>query len=69
MEQEELYKALVVAHQDALEQVQRHLFLSKEAALYGWSQEKHVKYHEDVAMQAVSVVHFLYRRMMQINPD
>lgn len=69
MSNKELYQALVIAHRDATEQAERHSFLGREKALYGWSQERHVKYHEDHAMLALAAARFLHLRIMQIDPD
>ena len=63
-----LYRALEIAYGDAKRQQKRYSDQVGQRPLSGWSREKHDNYHIKHAKEAEAASHYLFIRLMQINP-
>lgn len=63
------YFALQAVQADARKQQAWHKEQLTKPPLFGWTREKHEKYHNKHIEESEIVMHYCFIRMMQISPD
>ena len=65
----ELLRNIGAVAEDCLKQKRWHEAKLAEKPLFGWSAEKHQKYHQAAIDECEVVGRYLFIRQMQIDPD